>query len=131
MQPLFFVRLNANNIFLGVAFSFTRHTDKKQDSDPEKSISKTCISLIQWYIILRFVSYIPTPTFFQSLAIRLGFNADVNFVSTAKVGDNNILEKCLTALIYLSRSPGLDKLELRFGPEKRSCTVKVKNFMEM
>ncbi|MBO7146749.1 MAG: DNA translocase FtsK [Lentisphaeria bacterium] len=79
----------------------------------------------------RFVSYIPTPTFFQSLAIRLGFNADVNFVSTAKVGDNNILEKCLTALIYLSRSPGLDKLELRFGPEKRSCTVKVKNFMEM
>lgn len=79
----------------------------------------------------RFVSYIPSPTFFQSLAIRLGVNADVNFVSTAKVGDNDIVNRCLTAFIYLSRSPGLDKLELRFGPEKRSCTVKVKSFMEI
>ena len=79
----------------------------------------------------RFVSYIPSPTFFQSLSLRLGFNADVNFVSTAKVGDNDIINRCLTALIYLSRSPGLDKLELRFGPEKRSCTVKVKSFMEI
>lgn len=79
----------------------------------------------------RFVSYIPSPTFFQSLAIRLGFNADVNFVSTAKVGDNDVLNRCLTALIYLSRSPGLDKLELRFGPEKRSCTIKVKGYAEI
>lgn len=78
----------------------------------------------------RFVSYIPSPTFFQSLSLRLGFNADVNFVSTAKVGDNDIINRCLTALIYLSRSPGLDKLELRFGPEKRSCTIKVKSFVE-
>lgn len=79
----------------------------------------------------RFVSYIPSPTFFQSLSLRLGFNADVNFVSTAKVGDNDVLNRCLTALIYLSRSPGLDKLELRFGPEKRSCTIKVKGVAEI
>lgn len=79
----------------------------------------------------RFVSYIPSPTFFQSVATRLGFNVDVNFVSTAKVGDNDIVKRCLTALIYLSRSPGLDKLELRFGPEKRSCTIKVKSFAEI
>ena len=36
MQPLFFVRLNANNIFLGGAFTFTRHIWKKNNQISKK-----------------------------------------------------------------------------------------------
>lgn len=78
----------------------------------------------------RFVFYHPSPTFFQNLSSLLGFSPQVDFVSAGKIADRNMLAQNLQALIYLSRSPGLNRLDFHMSNNRNSLTIRVRSDLE-